>query len=72
MLAVLGFKRTGFQSSSVTHQTLWRQRGTREDGHIHLADWTFSVATIEKKEEEEEEEEEKKKKKKKKKKKQTN
>ena len=36
-------------SSSATHQTLRQQGGTGEDGHIHLADWTLSVAAIEKK-----------------------
>ena len=36
-------------SSPATHQTLGQQGGTGEDGHIHLADWTFSVAAIEKK-----------------------
>ena len=55
-------------NSAVTHQTPRQQGGTGEDGHIHLADWTLSVAAIEKKkkkkkkkeeEEEEEEEEEK-------------
>ena len=35
--------------SSVTHQTLRQQEGTVEDGHIHLADRTVSVAVIEKK-----------------------
>ena len=35
--------------SSATHQTLLQQGGTGEDGHIHLADWTFSVAATEKK-----------------------
>ena len=35
-----------------THQTLWQQWGTGEDGHIHLADWaltSLSVAVTEKK-----------------------
>ena len=32
-----------------THQTVRQQGGTGEDGHIHLADWTLSVAAIEKK-----------------------
>ena len=36
-------------SSPATHQTLRQQEGTGEDGHIHLADRTFSVAAIEKK-----------------------
>ena len=27
--------------SLVTHQTLRQQRGTGEDGYIHLADWTL-------------------------------
>ena len=40
-------------SSPVTHQTLRQQGGTGEDSHIHLADWTLSVAAIDKKEEEE-------------------
>ena len=31
------------------NQTLRQQGGTREDGHVHLADWTLSVAAIEKK-----------------------
>ena len=35
---------------AVTHQTLRQQRGTGEDSYIHLADWTLSVAAIEKKE----------------------
>ena len=35
--------------SPATHQTLRQKAGTGEDGHIHLADWTFSVAVIEKK-----------------------
>ena len=33
-----------------THQTLQQQGETGEDGHIHLADWTFSVAAMETKE----------------------
>ena len=37
------------QSSYITHQTLRQQGGTGEDSHIHLADWTLSVAAIEKK-----------------------
>ena len=36
-------------SSPATHQTLRQQGGTGEDGHIHLEDWTFSVAVTEKK-----------------------
>ena len=36
-------------SSPVTHQTLQQQEGTGEDSYIHLADWTLSVAAIEKK-----------------------
>ena len=32
-----------------THQTLRQQGGTGEGSYIHLADWTLSVATIEKK-----------------------
>ena len=36
-------------SSPATHQTLRQRGGTGEDGHIHLADWTLSVAVIEKK-----------------------
>ena len=36
-------------SSPVTHQTVRQQGGTGEDSHIHLADWTLSVAAIEKK-----------------------
>ena len=36
-------------SSPVTHQTLRQKGGSGEDSHIHLADWTFSVAVIEKK-----------------------
>ena len=36
-------------SSPATHQTLRQQGGTGEDGHIYLADWTLSVAAIEKK-----------------------
>ena len=35
-------------SSPATHQTLWQQGGTGEDGHIHLIDWTFSVVTSKK------------------------
>ena len=35
-------------SSPATHQTLRQQGGTGEDSHIHLADWTLSVAVIEK------------------------
>ena len=35
--------------SPATHQTLRQQGGTGEDSYIHLADWTFSVAAIEKK-----------------------
>ena len=35
--------------SPATHQTLGQQGGTAEDSHIHLADWTLSVAAIEKK-----------------------
>ena len=36
-------------SSPATHQTLWQQERTGEDSHIHLVDWTLSVAVIEKK-----------------------
>ena len=36
-------------SSPATNQTLRQQGGTEEDSLIHLADWTFSVAGIEKK-----------------------
>ena len=36
-------------NSAVTHQTPRQQGGTGEDSHIHLADWTLSVAAIEKK-----------------------
>ena len=32
-----------------THQTLRQQRRTGDDSHTHLADWTLSVAAIEKK-----------------------
>lgn len=40
------------KKQNVTHLLrLWHQRGTRKDGHILLADCTFSVAAIEKKEE---------------------
>ena len=35
--------------SPAAHQTLRQQGGTGEDSHIHLADWTLSVAAIEKK-----------------------
>ena len=35
--------------SPATHQTLGQQGGSGEDSHIHLADWTVSVAAIEKK-----------------------
>ena len=35
--------------SPVTHQTLRQKGGTGEDGYTHLADWTLSVAAIEKK-----------------------
>ena len=38
-------------SSPATHQTLGQQGGTGEDSHTHLADWTLSVAAIEKKKE---------------------
>ena len=31
-------------SSPSAHQALQQQRGTGEDGHIHFADWTLSVA----------------------------
>ena len=58
-------------SSPATHQTLQQQGGTGEDSYIHLADWTLSVAEIEKKNqrgaEKKKERKEKKKKKKKKK-----
>ena len=37
------------ETSRPAHQTLRQQGGTGEDGHIRLADWTFSVAEIEKK-----------------------
>ena len=36
-------------NSPATHQTLWQQERTGEDSHIHLADWTLSVAATEKK-----------------------
>ena len=38
-------------SSPATHQTPRQEGGTEEDGHgySHLADWTLSVAAIEKK-----------------------
>ena len=36
-------------SSPVTHQPLRQQGGTGEDSYVHLADWTLSVAAIEKK-----------------------
>ena len=36
-------------SSPATHQTLRQQGGAGEDGHIQLADWTFSVVATEKK-----------------------
>ena len=51
LLAVVGFKRAGFQNSPATHQTLRQQGGTGEDGHFHLAHWTLSVAATEKKNE---------------------
>ena len=35
--------------SPVTHQTVRQQGGTGEDSYTHLADWTLSVAAIEKK-----------------------
>ena len=35
--------------SPATHQTLWQQGETGEDGHIYLADWTLIVAAIMKK-----------------------
>ena len=35
--------------SPATHRTLGQQGGTGEDGYIHLADRTLSVAAIEKK-----------------------
>ena len=38
-------------SSPVTRQTLRQQGGTGEGSHIHLADWTLSVAAIDKKKE---------------------
>ena len=40
---------TGGNGSPATHQTLRQQGGTGEDSYIHLADWTLSVAVIEKK-----------------------
>ena len=36
-------------SSPATRQTIRQQGGTGEDSYIHLADWTRSVAEIEKK-----------------------
>ena len=33
--------------SPATHQTLRQQGGPADDSHIHLADWTRSVAAIE-------------------------
>ena len=36
-------------SSLATRQTLRQQGGSGEDSHIHLADWTLSVAAMEKK-----------------------
>ena len=33
-------------SSPATHQTAWQQRGTRKDGHVHLADWAFSIVAM--------------------------
>ena len=36
-------------SSPVTHITLRQQGVTGEESYIHLADWTLSVAAIEKK-----------------------
>ena len=35
--------------SPATHQTLRQQGGTGEDSYIHPADWTLSVAAMEKK-----------------------
>ena len=35
--------------TTTTTTTLLQQGGTREDGHIHLSDWTLSVEAIEKK-----------------------
>ena len=40
---------TKLYGSPATHQTLQQQGGTGEDGYIHLADRTLSVAAIEKK-----------------------
>ena len=40
---------TKLYDSRATHQTLQQQGGTGEDGYIHLADRTLSVAAIEKK-----------------------
>ena len=40
---------SGSPLSDYTHQTLWQQGGTGEDGHIHLADWTYCIAAMEKK-----------------------
>ena len=33
-------------SSPATHQTLRQQRGTGEDGHIRLVDWTLSIRQL--------------------------
>ena len=38
--------------SPVSHRTLRQQGGTGEESHIHLADWTLSVAAIDWEEEE--------------------
>ena len=39
---------TKLYGSPATHQTLQQQGGTGKDSYIHLADWTLSVAAIEK------------------------
>ena len=39
------------EEEEVANRTpLWQQGGPGEDGHIHLAHWTFGVAATERKE----------------------
>ena len=34
-----------YSQEPYTHQTLGQQRGTGEDGHIHLTDWILQIAS---------------------------